>query len=302
MNSFNSLRRWLIVLGLRLLVVPSPAATNVVAAMQPGALAYHLATNAVGRAAPFTAGREAMVEFHTPLTIELNRFLDPAWSQHFWLHGVNGLSATPIGFSNIFNGQGLLTMVSPRHYLCATHMHPETYLIGFLGANNRLYWRKTLQRLDVTNDTTVGILDADVPASVGFLPVLPPDYANYLPTTPGSVIQGVGMNQDMCLFSQPMTLAYPDFVIWNSHVAVPSGLGTNWNVTIRGGDSSNPEMLLIGNQLVLVSHNFTVGSGPNYASQIAAINRTMHGLSTNQHLQTDYQLTLFPLTNWPGLH
>jgi hypothetical protein len=42
------------------------------------------------------------------------------WSKHFWLKDVQGLSATCIGFSNGLGGQGLMTMVSPRHYLCAT--------------------------------------------------------------------------------------------------------------------------------------------------------------------------------------
>ena len=91
------------------------------------------------------------------------------------------------------------------------------------------------------------------------------------------------------------------FANWSSGKSVPSGLNTNWNVTIRGGDSSNPALLLIGNQLVLVSHNYHVNGGPNYAFQIPAINRVMHQLSTNHLVHTDYQLTLFPLTNWPAL-
>jgi hypothetical protein len=106
----------------------------------------------------------------------------------------------------------------------------------------------------------------------------------------------------MMLFGQPMSFAGGNFVSWNSRNSVPFGLATKWNVTIRGGDSSNPEMLLIGNQLVLVSHNFFAGGGPNYARQIPDINRTMRLLSTNNHVHTDYQLTLFPLTNWPALH
>jgi hypothetical protein len=193
-------------------------------------------------------------------------------------------------------------MVSPRHYLCATHMHPEGYTIAFLDTNNVVHWRRTLQRVDAGDDTSVGILDTDLPPSVGFLPVLPGNFTNYLTATFSSFIQGIGMNQDMCLFGQPMTFGYGNFVIWNSNKTVPFGLTKNWNVIIRGGDSSNPEMLLIGDQLILVSHNYTVGGGPNYACQIAAINQSMHLLSTNHHAGTDYQLTQFPLTNWPVTH
>lgn len=267
----------------------------------PGTLAEHLATNAVGRAVPFVGHAPDMVEIHAPFTIDVNRFFRPEWSQSFWLKGVQGLSATCIGFSNINNGQGLVTMVSPRHYLCATHMHPESYLIGFLDTNNTLHWRRTLERANVGVDTTVGILDADLPPSVGFLPVLPSDYIRYLPKTNGTFVQGIGMNQNMMLFSQPTILSDVTYVTWNSHTAAPGGLGTNWNVTIRGGDSSNPARLLIGNQLVLISHNSQFDGGPSYVYQTPAINRVMHQLSTNHLARTDYQLTVFPLTNWPAL-
>jgi hypothetical protein len=136
---------------------------------------------------------------------------------------------------------------------------------------------------------------------VGFLPVLPDDYTNYLPTTGNRLVQGIGMNQNMLLFGQAMNFSGA-FITWNSRDSVPFGLTTNWNVTIRGGDSSNPNMLLIGDQLVLVSHNYFVGGGPNYARQIPAINQAMHLLSTNNHCRTDYQLTQFSLTNWPVIH
>jgi len=284
------------------LVFQIRAATNALASVQPGTLAYYLATNTAASAQKFTGQYSDMVEFHSLLSIDIDRFLMPAWSHNFWLSGVQGLSATPIGFSNMPSGQGLFTMVSPRHYLCATHMHPEKLLAGFLDTHNQVHWRHTLDRVDVGGDTSVGLLDDELPASVGFLPVLPENYTNYLPTTETNLVQGIGMNQNMMLFGEPMTFASGNFVNWNSRHAVPFGLTTNWNVTIRGGDSSNPALLFISNQFILVSHNYFVGGGPNYARQIPAINRAMHLLSTNHFLHTDYQLTQFSLTNWPVIH
>jgi hypothetical protein len=175
-------------------------------------------------------------------------------------------------------------------------------MIAFLDTNNVIYWRKSVQQVTVGIDTDVGILDADLPPSVGYLPVVPSNLSNYLPTNDLSYVQGIGMNQDMRLFSQPMTFGIPSLVEWNSFSSPPFGLGTNWNVTIRGGDSSNPEMFLINNQLVLVSHNHSPGDGPNYAFQIDAINQQMHYLSTNNVVGTDYQLTPFSLTNWPVIN
>jgi hypothetical protein len=266
---------------------------------KPGTLAYHLSTNAAAHAAGRLGDYHDMLMVVTPYASNLTRFADAAWLRTCWLKDVQGLSATPIGFSNVLGGQGLPTMVSPRHYVCATHMHPEGYLIAFLDTNNLVHWRKTLQRVDVGNDTSAGILDADLPPSVGFLPVLPANFTNYLPTTSSNLVQGIGMNQDMCLFGQPMTFRNPSFINWDSSKTAPFGLTTNWNVTLRGGDSSNPAMLLIGNQLVLAAHNFFIQGGPNYAGQIPAINRSLHLLSTNNHAGSDYQLTEFSLTNWP---
>jgi hypothetical protein len=281
------------------LLLPAVAQQRADESIEPGTLAYHLSTNAVGRAAGHAGGYAAQHVVGTPYSSRLTRFAGAAWLRTCWLKDSQGLSATSVGFSNVLGGQGLPTMVSPRHYLCATHMHPESYLIAFLDTNNLIYWRKTLQRVDVGADTSAGILDADLPPSVGFLPVLPANFIKYLPTTTSNLIQGIGMNQDMCLFGQPMTFGNGSFINWNSSKTAPFGLTTNWNVTLRGGDSSNPDMLLVGNQLVLVSHNSYVQGGPNYAGQIPAINRAMHLLSTNNQAGSDYQLTEFPLTNWP---
>ncbi len=274
-------------------------------------LAYCLSTNAVARAAGHAPGDDMRALANWRYAIynitNLPALTNAVWSTNFWLHGVRGLSATCIGFSNGMGGQGLVTMVSPRHYLFATHMHPEGSPIAFLDTNNVIYWRKTLERVDVPSpfpdrpsmDTSVGILNADLPPSVGFLPVVPANLASYLPEDNKKIMQGIGMNQDMNYFGQPMGFGDPPFVVWNSHAMSPHGLARDWNIGLRSGDSSNPEMLLIGNQLVLVSHNYSFQGGPNYAYLFSAINKCMHELSTRNRAHSDYQLTPFSLESWP---
>ncbi len=281
---------------------PTRAASNDDSAIAPGTLAYHLATNAAARAAGLPRGWDTMRSFNAPAATnieQLARITNAAWSPTFWLHHVAGLGATPIGYRHNLGGQGLPTMISPRHYLCATHMCPQLDEKAFLDTNNVVYWRKTLQRIDLTNDTSIGILDQDLPASVGYLPVLPANFTNYLPATASAVIQGIGMNQDFVLFSEPMNFSVGKMVVWNSGLNVASGLTTNWTRSLRNGDSSNPAMLLIGDQLVLASHNYFSSGGPNYAYQIPAINQIMHQLSKQNHAHSDYQLTEYNLTNWP---
>ena len=277
-----------------------------------GTLAYHLSTNAVGHTNGYTDIYNATTEIANWTYAQYgatNMYLltNAVWSTNFWLAGVQGLSATPIGGSNNLGGQGLLTMVSPRHYLFATHMNPQAFMMAFLDTNNIIYWRTTLQRVDIGNDTSIGILNTDLPPSVGFLPVIPTNFSNYLPTNSTSYVQGIGMNQGMRLFSQPMALGNP-YINWSSSATAPFGLITDWNSHIVGGDSSDPEVILISNQLVLVSHNYQeftntwTGDGPNYIYQFTTINQKMHYLSTNNNISTDYQLTPYSLTNWPVIH
>lgn len=274
----------------------------------PGTLAYHLATNAVARTNGYTPGANLVElsgwtwEIYYPTNMHL--LTNAVWSTNFWLKDAQGLTATSIGASNNPAGQRSVTMVSPRHYLYATHVgSPET--IAFLDTNNVVHWRSTLGRTDLGFDSSVGILNADLPPSIGFLPVVPTNLMNYLPTNATSFVQGIGMNQDMSLFSQPMMFGYPPSVGWDSSKVIPYGLGTNWSLATRDGDSSAPARLLIGNQLVLLSHNYSggvAGSGPNYAFQFNSINEKMHYLSTNNNAGTDYQLIPFSLTNWPAIH
>jgi hypothetical protein len=258
-------------------------------------LAYHLATNALGRAHGRAGGYADELELsHWTYAVysgtNMACLTNSIWSTNCWLHGVQGLSATCIGFSNGMGGQGLMTMISPRHYLCSTHMHPEGFLTAFLDTNNVIYWRKTVQRVDLALDTSVGILNADLPPSVGFLPVATTNLLARLPADASSIVQGIGMNQQMAVFSQPMNFGNPLYIQWDSRFAAPHGPGTNWNTALGGGDSSSPVTLLIGNQLVLVSHAYGANVGPNYAPQFTAINERMRYLSNNNHAPV-YQLT-----------
>jgi alpha-tubulin suppressor-like RCC1 family protein len=221
----------------------------------PGTLAYHLSTNAAGYATGYAGGyadEMAVTNWTSSTYLANNMYLltNAIWSTNFWLKGVKGLSASALGISNNSGGERLLTMISPRHYLRASHVGEPPGMIAFLDTNNTIFWRTSLQQItvgDLTNDTDVGILNADLPASVGYLPVFPTNYANYLPTNYYSYVQGIGMNQDQRIFGQPMLFGSPAYIYWDNLAVVPFGLGTNWNVAIRYNDSSDPERLLISN-------------------------------------------------------
>ena len=273
-------------------------------------LCYHLSTNATARTNGFADIYNATVvltnwTYATYTNGNLGLLTNAIWSTNSWINGVQGLSATCIGFSNGLGGTLRLTMISPRHYVRARHVGIPNGLIAFLDTNNVLHWRASLQQVNVgDDDTSVGIVDSDLPASVGFMPIAPTNLLSYMPTNNTSYVQGLGMNQDMRLVSQPMV--FGSFFSWDytNMKQAPFGLTTNWSVAMRSGDSSNPKLLLINKQLVLLSHNYAANIGPNYGTQFYfnTINQKMHYLSTNNGLPTDYQLTPFALTNWPAIH
>ena len=283
-----------------------------------GTLAYHLSTNAAART-NCISGLGDIYNVTQPLANYtfgdlhadgLYRITNAVWSTNFWLKGVHGLSSTSIGFSNGLTGTTMITMISPRHYIKAYHTHYPTGLIAFLDTNNVMYWRNFNEQVaigtntaDIQNkDIYVGILDADLPTSVGFVPILADNFTNYLPTNSYSYVQGIGMSQDIRIYSQPMTFGDPNYIDWTPSVSCPFGPSTNWNLEIKRGDSSNPEWLLIGNQLVLVSQITSYTFGSKDSVFIDQINQAMHYLSTNNGAATDYQITKFELTNWPSIH
>jgi len=268
----------------------------------PGTLAYHLSTNAVGFAEGHTTNDMPQVCNWTSAHYTLNNLhylTNAVWSSNCWLSGVKGLSATALGFSNWYGGMTLLTMVSPRHYLRAYHVGTPPGMICFLDTNNVIHWRTHVQQVRVGGDTDVGILNDDLPASVGYLPVLPADFSTYLPTNAQDIIQATGLDQYLRVFSLPVTLE--DQVRWGTIQSASFGLSSDWNLPVVAGDSSNPDRLIIDKQLVLISQNHGSSSGPNLALQLDAINYWMHYLSTNNNLESDYLLTMFQLTNWPSI-
>jgi hypothetical protein len=284
-------------------------------------LAYHLATNAVGRTAGITKPLAAMEYLvsgppHTWQPFyQFSTSYRPVWASKCWLRGARGLSATCLGYvcTNDVGYEYMITMVSPRHYLAASHVSSAPFFGGkdsvlFADTNNTVYYRKSLQETNLGNDISVGVLDSDLPDSVGYLPLLPGNYTNWLSTAP-AFVQGIGVNHDYLVFGEAIQLTGTGAVLYYGAPAVPFGLGTNWtscadpqaNCSLRQGDSSDPARLLIGNQLVLLCSAHGAFEGPDYALSAAAINAAMHYLSTHNGLRTDYQLSIMALTNWPKL-
>jgi len=271
-------------------------------------LAYHMATNAVGHSLG-----------HTDIDLATKEVINPypytSWNPECWLLGVDGLSATSIGWSNgiygFVYGYPVVTMVSPRHFLYAWHTHPESDTNGgfeaFLGTDSVVHFARILEGTNLLNgDLAVGILDTSLPSSVGYLPVLDPNYSTYLPTGNQNFVQGIGgksVYSQPRVFSQPIGLWDASNVYWSPTaeiIPLGFGLGTDWSQSLITNDSSSPQRFLINNQLVLLSAAYYSTFGPNYANYIDAIQDAMNDL-TRTHGGNYYTLQTYLLTGWPNI-
>jgi hypothetical protein len=276
--------------------------------LSPNTLAFHMATNAFWHSLGHT-------DIDLATKVVINGYPYTAWNPDCWLLGVDGLSATSIGYwdpapPNLHYGYPVLTMISPRHCLFTAHaigFYPSPFV--FLGKDGLVYTANLVDRIELQDDElTVGIMDPPLPTdSVGFLPVLDPNYATYLPTDSSSYVQGIGgkseLNQPR-VFSQPMNLLSP-IVIWDpNHWITPAGfgLGADWSMALHISDSSSPQRFLINNQLVLVSAAWVNTIGPNYATQTVDIQDAMNHLSDRQTPKAPrYTLGVYDLTGWPHI-
>jgi len=271
---------------------------------------YVLGTSAVARAEA-SMGTSAKVERGARIMFNVGAFYRWAvWRTNFWLWGVKGIAASSVGCQSDYQAIYAANMISPRHCLFVDHVRwrydNTNLLIRFIGtdnvgANTNYTWARCLEYVVIKNDICVGLMDRDLPKTVGYYPVLPKDFVAYTGAGRRVAWQGIGYSQDRMSFSESVFMSTSNAccIGWEPQTPPLFGLSTNWgHKWLRSGDSSNPVRLLVGDQLVLVSVASGVQSGPVISAYFDQINAAMHHLSTNHHLASDYQLTSIDMSRF----
>lgn len=194
------------------------------------------------------------------------------------------------------------TLVSPRHILFAAHYQiPVGATLRFVAIDGTVVTRTLTAStahpdyLPYYPDLVVGLLDADVPAGIGFASVLPADLTSLMPSfmTPQGVrFPAVGLDQfenftvaDWYLERHESVMTYPAensprFDYFRSKIV---------------GDSGNPCFLIVGNTPVLLTL-WTYG-GPGSGTSVRYhqewINEAMSALGGG------YQLTILDVAAYP---
>jgi hypothetical protein len=215
-----------------------------------------------------------------------------------WLKGVKGLTAiSPFNLQAAFHGPG--TAVSPRHILMVTHLRSQPGTVfQFITADNQVVSRKLIAYSDSKklHDMSIGLLESDLPASIGFMRVMPPLWRQLMPEA----------------FLSRRTPAFPNdrnkaqvhpvvaFNHWKqAFVTDFAGYGVlldkslwfpDWFGYAAGGDSGHPVCVLANDELFLVTLYTTPSGGNLYPDFISVINTEMEELSV-AHKAPIYRLT-----------
>lgn len=219
-----------------------------------------------------------------------------------WLQGAKGVTAiSPFNAAAIYHSPG--TPVTPRHIVMALHNRTlPTNRFEFVTAANQVIARNMIAQTNcaAVPDLTIGLLDADLPASIGFLRVAPPKFRELLPgrlrDPKVSFYDFLGRTR-----TRDMSVPVVAFNHWKqAFVADFGGFGVfldqslwfpDWFGRAGGGDSGHPLCLLVDDELILLCHYTSAMGGALYPDHIAEINATMEGVS-RAHGAPVYRLTV----------
>jgi hypothetical protein len=199
------------------------------------------------------------------------------------------------------------TLISPCHIVFATHFQIDTGAkIRFITNNNVVIERTMIDKIDIANDITLGILDSDVPGTISFAKILPSNWSNYLPNLWGNSAHPTN-NSTLCKVPILCLDQEEKALVHDMNIG---GGNCGWRAPITGDrlsfyepivlyDSGNPCFLIVNNSLVLMStYSYSV-SGPFYPAYITSINTGMNTLWTrNGKSGSSYSITTVDLTGF----
>lgn len=181
------------------------------------------------------------------------------------------------------------TLVSPRHVIYATHFQiPKGATVRFVTRSDEVVERTLVGTISLPHadasldpDITVGVLDRDVPPTIGFASILPDDWAAYLADGP-LCIPCLAIDQEekalvttLRLLGERAAFAAPD--------AAPQ---RSFHEDLVRGDSGHPAFMIVDGQLVLVTvwSYGPAGLGTFVTRQRAAIDAIMAELGGGYRL------------------
>lgn len=214
-----------------------------------------------------------------------------AWNQDSWTKKSMPLDFSGVAAWNDWGGtnnpiyQGGATLITPRHFVTATHIKmPVGTKVTFINQSGDAVTRTVSGSVDIPNsDITVGVLDNAIDSSIKYYQVI--DYKKlYSFLYDGSSGNNIVLETPIAVFNQMRRVFIrrikPDtsIVYGILHDRYSSGSRASFGGDLIGGDSGQPGFLIIKNQPVLLFVNGSAVSGNGIGSRISEINTAISSL------------------------
>lgn len=212
--------------------------------------------------------------------------------------GALDLSAIPT-WSSFATTEFFGALITPTDMIVANHvlgaLNPPTVL-RFVDSSNITYVANCTSTRQINGDLAIAHLSwvGTLPTTLNFLKVLPSNYQTYCPDHLLNFFPVIGTNQFRQVFvqdsSQPSNGSTSSFgggmFTHFPSTSVDRVNRVPWTLNVVNGDSSNPIMVVINDQPVLICCNFSANTGPTVSDNIAAINSGLAMLGSSYTVST----------------
>ncbi|MFA6273175.1 MAG: putative Ig domain-containing protein [Candidatus Paceibacterota bacterium] len=212
------------------------------------------------------------------------------WNNNSWTKKGTTLDFTGVAAWNDWGGssnptyQGAATLITPKHFVTATHIKlPVGAKVTFIKPNGETVTRTVTNLVDIPNsDVTVEMLDSAVDSSIRPFQVM--DIATFwglFDGIPGSSGVPIALFHQLRKTSvHALGVNYENPYGFIPHNPSSSGTRASFYYSIENGDSGQPGFLIVEDEPVLLFVNFDRVKGSNIGSRITQINQAINSLGS----------------------
>ena len=197
--------------------------------------------------------------------------------------------------------RGGVTLISPRHYITASHISGYWASIGrrvtFYDVNGNPVTRTIVNSVSFGADINVGVLDSDLPSNIAYYPLISSSnllnilHKVYAFSSLLYKVPIVIFNQDAQAFVVSLDIPSSTNI---GHNLYTSGIRSSFSKELRNGDSGLPGFLVIDDKPILLFVSHSESNGPNLGNYISEINSAMNTLGNpNGYRITEYNPSRF---------
>jgi hypothetical protein len=196
------------------------------------------------------------------------------------------------------------TAITKRHIIMAKHFKLLASDVIYFADPDGNWISRTISAIadHASEDITVAVLNEDLPEDIAFAKILPSDINTFFKISSGLITEKtrpivVGFNHEKkgnLRYLKAAKSATDDVLYTNSASDLPDPYD-NLEVTLVGGDSSQPLFIIIGGEAVLLASFYTTANSPSYSAFLSDINTLIASADSTAGITTNLTLTEFNL-------